>query len=168
MITALALLAPYLARRNLPVPQVDVAPVLRSSGPTVQLWLSTQDRRLRLARQSDVEMSAAGPSPADVVVDTRKTYQVIVGFGAALTDASAWLLQNRMSKQQRHALLLELFGPPPGLGFNMTRLTIGASDFSLQPYTLDDLPAGDVDPDLRHFNVAPNLRNVIPTVREAL
>ncbi|MEO8810761.1 MAG: glycoside hydrolase family 30 beta sandwich domain-containing protein, partial [Rhodanobacter sp.] len=42
------------------------------------------------------------------------------------------------------------------------------SDFSLQPYTLDDLPAGDVDPDLRHFNVAPNLRNVIPTVREAL
>jgi glucosylceramidase len=92
----------------------------------------------------------------------------MVGFGAALTDASSWLIQNRLNEVQRKALLRELFGPPPGLNMNMTRLTIGASDFSRQPYTLDDLPAGETDPSVAHFNVTPNLGDVIPTVREAL
>ena len=69
---------------------------------------------------------------------------------------------------QRSALLSEMFGPPPSLDLNMARLTIGASDFSLQPYTLDDVPFGSVDPQLQHFNVAANLRDVIPTMREAL
>lgn len=168
LISVLALATLQLSRRAPAQPQLPITPIFQPSGPTAQLWLSTQDRRLRLARQPDIEISATGPAPADVVIDIHKTYQTIVGFGAALTDASAWLLQNRMSEAQRHALLSELFGPPPGLNFNMTRLTIGASDFSLQPYTLDDVPFGDTDPDLQHFNVAVDLRNVIPTVREAL
>ena len=137
-------------------------------GPVVQLWLSTEDRKLRLARQPDIETDEDAASSADVVIDTRNTYQSIVGFGAALTDSSAWLIQNKLSEQQRSALLDEVFGPPPGLDLNMARLTIGASDFSLQPYTLDDVPFGDVDPQLQHFNVAANLRDVIPIVREAL
>ncbi len=168
LISVLALAALQSSRPTPPLPQLTITPVFQPSGPTAQLWLSTQDRRLRLARQPDIELSATGPAPADVVIDIHKTYQSIVGFGAALTDASAWLIQNRLNEQQRRALLHELFGPPPGLNFNMARLTIGASDFSLQPYTLDDLPAGDVDPDLLHFNVAANLRDVIPVVSEVL
>ncbi len=135
---------------------------------TVELWLSTADRRLQLARQADIEMSAQEMAPADIVIDTGKTYQSIVGFGAALTDSSAWLIQNKLDERQRAALLQELFGPPPNLNLNMTRLTIGASDFSLQHYTLDDLRPGQIDPALEHFNVASNLGDVIPTVREAM
>jgi glucosylceramidase len=168
LISVLALLALRLARRPPALFAAVVASVLQPSGPGIQLWLSTQDRRLRLARQLDVPVGAAASSPADVVIDTSKTYQTIVGFGAAVTDASAWLLQNKLSAPARHALLLELFGPPPGLDFNMVRLTIGASDFSLQPYTLDDMPTGDVDPDLQHFNVAENLPYLIPTMQEVL
>ena len=168
LISVLALLALRLARRPPALFAAVVASVLQPSGPGIQLWLSTQDRRLRLARQLDVPVGAAASSPADVVIDTGKTYQTIVGFGAAVTDASAWLLQNKLSAPARHALLLELFGPPPGLDFNMVRLTIGASDFSLQPYTLDDMPTGEVDPDLQHFNVAENLPYLIPTMQEVL
>lgn len=147
-----------------PAPSPPPPPVM----PTVQVWLSTADRRLRLARQPDVEMAPRASVPKDVLVDIDTRYQTIAGFGAAITDASAWLLQNRMSASQRHALLEELFGPPPGLNMNMTRLTIGASDFSLKPYSLDDLPAGETDPTLAHFNVTENMRDVVPTVREAL
>jgi glucosylceramidase len=168
LISVLALAALRLSVRPPPLPALPVGPIIQPSGPAARLWLSTQDRRLRLARQPDVEFSATGATPADVVVDIHKTYQTIVGFGAALTDSSAWLLQHRLNEPQRRALLRELFGPPPGLNFNMTRLTIGASDFSLQPYTLDDVPFGDTDPDLQHFNIAIDLRTVIPTVREAL
>ncbi|HUB88123.1 MAG TPA: glycoside hydrolase family 30 beta sandwich domain-containing protein [Dyella sp.] len=136
--------------------------------PTVQQWLSTEDRRLKLARQPDIEMTARGTLPADVVIDVNKKYQTMVGFGAAMTDSSAWLLHNKLNWLRRRALLHELYGPPPNLGLNMMRLTIGASDFSLKPYTLDDVPFGQVDPQLQHFNVTPTLHDVIPTVREIL
>lgn len=168
LISALALAALHVSRRTSSTPAPPITPATHPLGPVVELWLSTQDRRLRLARQPDIELTADEALPVDVIIDTRVTYQSIVGFGAALTDASAWLIQNRLSEPQRSALLHELFGPPPGLNLNMTRLTIGASDFSVQQYTLDDLPVGDVDPQLLHFNVASNLRDVIPTVREAL
>ncbi len=168
LVSVLALAALQLSHRPPPLPELTITPVFQPSGPAAQLWLSTQDRRLRLARQPDIRISATGPSPADVVIDIHKTYQSIVGFGAALTDASAWLIRNQLNEAQRRALLHDLFGPPPGLAFHMTRLTIGASDFSLQPYTLDDLPVGETDPELEHFNVAANLPNVIPTVRELL
>lgn len=170
LITGLALTSPQAFS---PEPQAEVAAPTASAGtasvlPAVQVWLSTADRRLRLARQPDIAMAEGASLPDDVKIDTRATYQTMVGFGAAITDASAWLLQNRMTGAQRTALLRELFGPPPGLNMAMSRLTIGASDFSLKPYTLDDMPAGDVDPSLAHFNVTPNLHDVIPTVQEAL
>jgi glucosylceramidase len=168
LITVLALAAFYAQRRMHPAIEHKAAPATHPIMPTVELWLSTADRRLRLAQQPDIEMSAREVVPADVVIDIHKTYQSIVGFGAALTDSSAWLLQNKMNEQQRSALLQELFGPPPNLDLNMMRLTIGASDFSLQQYTLDDLPFGQVDPPLQHFNVAANLRDVIPTASEIL
>jgi glucosylceramidase len=152
--------------------QPAVAPVVAlpapPPAPTVDLWLSTADRRLKLERQPGIEMGTRGSLSADVVIDVHKTYQTMDGFGAAMTDSSAWLLQNKLNALQRAVLLRELYGPPPNLNLNMMRLTIGASDFSLAPYTLDDVPAGEIDPALQHFNVAPNLLYVIPTVREVL
>lgn len=164
--TALAL---YASRLTQPaVVPVFAPPTPSPARAVVELWLSTADRRLKLAPQPDIRMSAPNGAPADIVIDIGKTYQSIVGFGAALTGSSAWLIQNKMDERQRAALLQELFGPPPNLNFSMTRLTIGASDFSLQHYTLDDLPPDEVDPTLQYFNVASDLDDVIPTVREAM
>jgi glucosylceramidase len=165
LITLAALYAPrFEFHRENPKTTASEGPAL----PLVELWLSTADRRLKLSRQPDIEMIARGTLPADVVIDLQKKYQAMVGFGAAMTDSSAWLLQNKLSALQRTILLHELYGPPPNLNLNMMRLTIGASDFSLKPYTLDDVPFGQVDPQLQHFNVTPNLQDVIPTVREVL
>lgn len=147
-----------------------LAKVFSPSGTRVHVWLSTADRRLRLARQPDVfaRRHDAGTSPADVAIDLGRKYQTMAGFGAALTDSSAWLIRNKLSAPQRAALLQELFGPPPGLNFNMLRITIGASDFSLQHYTLDDMPAGQIDLELQHFNVAVDQRDVIPVLQDIL
>lgn len=154
---------------RLPAAPVLQLPLAMRTGPAVELWLSTQDRRLRLARQPDIPISVSPPTgAADIVIDTSRTFQSIVGFGAAMTDSSAWLIRNRLNSWQRMAFLREMFGPPPGLNLNLLRVTIGASDFSLQPYTLDDLPAGQVDAGLAHFNLAANLEYLIPTLREVL
>ena len=167
LIVLLSLAAFYAPRFETPATGAKAAPAAQPV-PTVEVWLSTADRRLKLAPQPGIVMQARGTAPADVVIDDGKTFQTMDGFGAAMTDASAWLLQNKLNALQRRALLNELYGPPPNLNFNMMRLTIGASDFSLQPYTLDDVPAGDTDPQLAHFNIAPNQADVIPSVREAL
>lgn len=135
---------------------------------TVKVWLSTADRRLRLARQPDIVPGMAMSTPGDIVIDLHTRFQTITGFGAALTDSSSWLIEHKLDAPQREAFLREIFGPPPGLNFNMTRLTIGASDFSREHYTLDDMPAGQTDPDLEHFNLSRDLEAVIPVVREAL
>ena len=93
----------------------------------------------------------------------------MLGFGASITDASAWLIQQRMSPAQREALLRELFGRDgDGIGFDFARLTIGASDFSRHHYSLDDPPEGRPDPALRHFSLDANRADVIPVARQAL
>lgn len=168
LITGLALSVPYELRARQQVTASVVSGPTPASVPAVELWLSTADRRLKLAQQPDIPTRARGSDTADIVIDAHKTYQTMVGFGAAMTDSTAWLLQNKLDAARRHALLRELYGPPPGLNFNMMRLTIGASDFSLNLYTFDDIPFGDDDPDLSHFNVTPNMDGVIPTVREVL
>lgn len=168
LIALLTLVALFAPRFKHPAVGAHVTPATPSILPAVELWLSTADRRLKLAKQPAIAMSARGSAPADVIIDVQKTYQSMVGFGAAMTDSSAWLLQNNLTDTQRSALLHELYGPPPNLNFNMMRLTIGASDFSLKPYTLDDVPFGQTDPQLQHFNITSNLRDVIPTVREVL
>jgi glucosylceramidase len=168
LLTLLALSAMYWSRQQ--SFENTIAQVLAPTGNRIQVWLSTADRRLRLAQQPGVfvDKRGADTGTADVVIDLSRKYQTIAGFGAALTDSSAWLIRNKMSASQRVALLRELFGPPPGLNFNMLRVTIGASDFSLQHYTLDDMPAGEVDPQLQHFNVAVDQRNVIPVLHDIL
>jgi glucosylceramidase len=158
----------YVPRFEHPRAGIKAIPSVRPVAPAVELWLSTADRQLRLMQQPDIALSARGSAPADVVIDVHKTYQTMAGFGAAMTDSSAWLLQNKLNGLQRSVLLHELYGPPPNLNLNMMRLTVGASDFSLEPYTLDDVPVGQVDPGLLHFNVTSNVHDVIPTVREAL
>ena len=169
LLTAVALVALRVPLRLPPAPMSSPSAMSTGPGPAVELWLSTQDRRLRLARQPDI-LSSVWPATGspDIVIDTSRTFQSIVGFGAALTDSSSWLIQHRLTAQQRDVFLREMFGPPPGLGLNMTRLTIGASDFSLRHYSLDDRPAGQTDPELEHFNLAAGLEDVVPTVREVM
>jgi len=123
-----------------------------------------------LSREAEVHFDSSVP-PATllrIVVDEGTTYQEMVGFGAAITDASAWLIQNKLAPVQREALLQELFGPSPGLGLSFTRLTMGASDFSLHQYSYDDMPVGQTDSTLAHFSIDSNRAYLLPVVQRAL
>ncbi|HEX8848015.1 MAG TPA: glycoside hydrolase family 30 beta sandwich domain-containing protein [Gemmatimonadaceae bacterium] len=137
-------------------------------GHAVEVWMTTADGVKQLSHERDATLGA-GTQPAGtaITVDPTQQYQEIVGFGAAITDASAWLIQNRMSASQRDALMQELFGRNPGIGLSFTRLTIGASDFSMHDYSLDDMPAGQSDPTLAHFSIDSNRPYLLPTVKQA-
>ncbi|GAA0527665.1 glucosylceramidase [Rhizomicrobium palustre] len=131
----------------------------------VSVYLTTPDGTKLLSQEPSLSFSQV--DKAGITIDASRRYQEIVGFGAAITDASAYLI-NRMEPSAREALLKELFGRDGGLGFSFTRLTIGASDFSLQHYSYDDVQAGARDPELTHFSIASAKEDVLPVTRAAL
>lgn len=148
---------------------VAAAPAV--AAPQLRSWTTTGDKRQLLAAQAPsnpVTADAVAGLPV-VAVDAKERHQTMVGFGAAITDASAWLIQTKLAPAQRDALLKELYGRgEDGLGFSFTRVTIGASDFSLDHYSLDEAPNGAPDPKLENFSLKRPQEYVFPTVRAAL
>jgi glucosylceramidase len=140
----------------------------------VQVWTTTADHRLALAPSrvgfdAGDAVDGATTGAALIEIDASARHQQMVGFGVSITDASAWLIRQKMSPAQREALLRELFGrDDDGIGFDFARLTIGASDFSRHHYSLDDPPEGQPDPALRHFSLDVNRGDLIPVARQAL
>ena len=141
---------------------------------SVQVWLSTANGEKQMAREADLAFDVSTNAGTIIDIDADKRHQAMIGFGAAITDSSAWLIEKRMSAAQRDTLLRELFGRGNGgLGIDFTRLTIGASDFSRAHYSLDDMPPGQSDPTLAHFSLTPKIagtgaEEVLPVVRAAL
>jgi glucosylceramidase len=124
----------------------------------------------RLTRLPDLEFGRAEVVPEPVIrVDAGVGYQRVHGFGAAMTDTSAWLIQRETSVATREVLMRELFGAG-GIRLNFLRVPMGASDFtrSGQPYTYDDRPAGRSDPQLTHFSIAHDRAYILPALRQAL
>lgn len=134
----------------------------------VQAWITTSDHALALSRGDDAPLEAAEALPLHIEVDPSQHFQSMLGFGASITDASAWLIREKLTSAQRQTLLQELFGAEPGIGLSFVRLTIGASDFSRKHYSLDDVPPRQSDPELRHFSIEPNRADVLPVSRAAL
>src|SRR5690606_31127374 len=93
---------------------LPVACATSSGGPPpdaglVEVWTTTADRQQALS-PSTLAMTASGDGEVEIEVDARTRYQRMLGFGASITDSSAWLIRHRMDEAQREALLRELFG----------------------------------------------------------
>jgi glucosylceramidase len=102
------------------------------------------------------------------VSDSTK-YQQIDGFGASLTDSSAWVVAHKLTPAEQHSLWQSLFSPSAGIGISFLRQPIGASDFSASGnYSYDDMPAGQTDLNLANFSIAHDTPYVIPLLQQAL
>jgi glucosylceramidase len=138
----------------------------------VRVYRTTPDLKEALYRDADLKFTNAKvESPPDSVVievDARRSFQVIDGFGASLTDSSAWLLHDQLSASTREEVMGKLFDPEKGIGISFLRQPIGASDLARNHYSFDDMPAGERDPELAHFSIQHDEAYILPVVREAL
>src|SRR5271163_426747 len=126
-------------------------------GVRVQTWVTTADHAKTLHRDPDVRFARArGVSGPIIEVDADTTYQRMIGFGAAMTDASAYVIERTMSATQREALLQDLFGRDPGIGLSFVRVPLGASDFSQRGYSYEDSS---------HFSIGVDAREKLPALR---
>lgn len=101
-----------------------------------------------------------------ITIDPGKTYQEMDGFGASFTEASAFLVQKKLSKEQRDMVMHKLFSSKNGIGLSMLRQPIGASDHVIAPYTFDDVKFPDTT--LSRFSIDHDMLYKIPSLQHAL
>ncbi len=138
-----------------PAPAADAPAMACESSVAVDGWVTAARPERRLAPFRCVRAGPARMAGRDVTVvrvDAHAGRQRVEGFGAALTDAAAMAIRRT---HHPDALLQELFGPAPGIGLGFLRVPIGATDFSVRHYSLDDVAAGEQDPGLEHFELDP-------------
>ncbi len=137
---------------------------------TASLWLTKADRSTLFEKQKEaLTFQSAGKSGNfTIAVNDKQTYQPIDGFGFALTGGSAMHII-RMDAASRAALLKNLFAVNDNnIGVSYLRLSIGASDLNEKVFSYDDMPAGQTDPALKHFDLGPDKQDVIPVMKQIL
>ena len=122
----------------------------------------SNDGRVRSLPVPDFGPHAFG-SLTRLTLDPEAQGLPFMGFGASLTEASAWNIM-RMDPEARQALLQRLFGPG-GPRLDILRLNVGASDYSLDPYSYAEVAD---DRALAHFSIARDERWLIPLLQEIL
>lgn len=101
-------------------------------------------------------------NPADSLELTGVKKQKVLGFGGCFSELG-WEALQLANKEERETFLEELFSKDK-CDFNVGRVPIGASDFSLAWYSCDE---ADGDYDLKHFNIERDKQYTIPFIREA-
>jgi glucosylceramidase len=126
----------------------------------VQVWAT--DAKHKIARLQDVSWTATRSGDPAITLRPEVRYQEMLGFGAALTGATCYVLSN-LPQDARSRLFHTLFHPSE-LGMNVCRTCIGSSDCSVSIYSYDD---GEVDPDLSRFSIEKDREYILPILREA-
>ena len=98
----------------------------------------------------------------EINIDSRVSFQKIIGFGGAFTESACYTL-NRLSKEQQNRLMNAYFNKENGLGYNLGRIHMNSSDFALGNYTYVE----DYDLDLSTFDIKREFKHVIPTIKWA-
>ncbi len=129
---------------------VTAGPVVITTTPTVPF-----------ARSSPTLFRGAS---ADVRVSPSQSHQAIEGFGGAFNE-QGWAVLSILSQEARDAVLKALFDPVDGLRLSFGRAPIGASDYALERYTLDEVPN---DYAMSFFSIEHDRRLLIPYVQAAL
>jgi glucosylceramidase len=141
------------------------------SGP-IQVYLTTKDLSVTLQRQADVSFGSKTSSadPRITVSPDTNRQKMVAGFGVAMTDTSAFLI-NGLPAGARDALMQALFSRAgDGIGLSFLRVPIGGTDFVVgsKPYTYDDNPPGGSDPTLSNFSIAHDQPYILPVINQAL
>jgi len=139
-----------------------------SHAQSVAVYQTTPDLKQVLQQGSALRFTSTPTSEKVITVDDSRQYQTIDGFGAAMTDSSAWLLEDQLSTAQRNEVMRKLFDPQHGIGISFVRVPLGASDLARNRYSYDDMPPGQRDPGLQRFSIDHDRAYILPALGQAL
>ncbi len=150
-----------------------------ASSEQVAVWMSNvsgDDTGMNLAltsQQGAVFAPDSSSAPYTIYVDETITDQTIDGFGASLTDASAWLMYQHLRgdldmEEEYDELMTQLFDKTYGIGLSFLRQPMGSCDYARTWYSYDDMGGTLTDPGLTYFSIAHDLDYIIPCLQDAL
>jgi glucosylceramidase len=138
--------------------------------PAVAVTQTTYGAGQRLSPRPGLRFHPT-PGTRRVIRIGRRPRQRFIGVGGAMTDSSADLIEDGLTRRGTRRLMTRLFATDSaGIGLRFLRVPVGASDFTTTgvPYTYDDMPPGVTDPTLEGFTVAHDRAYVLPALRAAL
>lgn len=131
---------------------------------TVECIRTVKDTGERLAQAAPLVFGQyAGFEAPSIMVDAKKRFQAIEGFGGAFTEATAHTYL-KMNSEAQSAILRAYFDSKDGLGYNLCRTHINSCDFSLGNYSYDERQD---DVELKDFSIEHDRRTLIPLIRAA-
>jgi glucosylceramidase len=95
---------------------------------------------------------------------THEKFQTVEGFGGCFNELGFMALSH-LSEAERGQVMYSLFHPDGEQKFSICRLPIGASDYALEWYSLNET---DGDLEMKHFSIARDQQYLIPYIKEAL
>lgn len=90
-------------------------------------------------------------------------FQEIIGFGGAFNEIG-WEALTALNEEGRNLVMEELFDKS-GCNFTLSRTPIGASDFALEAYSLNDIKD---DFEMNNFSIERDKNHLIPYIKEAI
>ena len=99
---------------------------------------------------------------ASIIVDATKEFQIFIGIGGAITDASAETFY-KLSKNNQKRFLEAYYNQEKGIGYSLARTSIHSCDFSTSSYTYID----EGDKSLKTFSVDHDKKYRIPFIKKA-
>jgi len=160
---------------------VSVLAAAAAGAQSVSVYQTTPDLLEALSQRETLHF-AAKPAPGVeaplITVEDAQRFQVIDGFGASLTDSSAWLIAKKLTPAQTDATLRSLFSRKDGIALGFLRQPVGASDLAVTYYTFDDLcqqtdkacttPPDVTDMKLEHFSIKHDEEYILPLLKKAM
>ena len=131
----------------------------------VLVYATSAENNMRISISDTIEFKPqVQPKETEIAIfiDTTKTFQEIIGIGAAITDASSETFA-KVSAESQQKLLESFFHPQKGIGYSLIRTNMNSCDFSSGSYTY--VKEGDID--LKTFNIAPDTLYKIPLIQKA-
>ncbi|HYQ02491.1 MAG TPA: glycoside hydrolase family 30 protein [Polyangiaceae bacterium] len=111
-------------------------------------------------------LAAMSGGTATVTVDPTNTLQKWIGFGGTFNEAG-WDALSVLSQADRDRAMRLLFSATEGANFAWGRLPLGASDYAMDRYTLDDTPNNAADPNMDQFSIERDKMRLIPFIKAA-
>jgi glucosylceramidase len=132
----------------------------------VTVYTTAQNTEYRLTQTDNLTFSDFGqPKETQVCifVDPTHSFQTVLGFGGAITDASAETFA-KLPKNMQQQLLTAYYDKVNGIGYTLGRTTIHSSDFSSGSYTY--ITEGDSA--LKSFNIDHDWQYRLPLIKQII
>ncbi len=132
----------------------------------ITVYTTANSTKLRLTPTDNLFFSASSQpleTETSIFVEPSKKFQLFMGIGGAITDASAEIFA-KLSTEKQTEFLNAYYDKEKGIGYSLLRTTIQSSDFGSESYSYIE----EGDKDLKTFSIDHDKKYRIPLIKQAI